>query len=353
MQLFLFMGWLFAAPLDDAEKILGLTNPTIALDALERAAIKGMLEHVDLETGNAGSTVMNEEEKQRYQAWNHGLRRGYGMRVRIVTGRGLLIDSVLSESPAERAGLLKNDLIVAFADQPFTGMPPEQVLPYLEQPYEGTVAVDVLRNGELRRFQLVRGDFWIQGVSILDSQLQVHFWSEDSANEIEKILKNCEHKKLILDLRDNEGGMIEQVIETLSLFLGPDIVVGYRQTSEKKEALSTSGEKAWDGELVILINRGTKGISEFFVQSLRENMSVPLVGEPSAGLSSEFHIYPLSKGLYINIADTELISAMGMTWRGGGIKPDVMVRTSMNNPSLSGRIVDLQLETALRVLGVP
>jgi C-terminal processing protease CtpA/Prc len=82
-------------------------------------------------------------------------------------------------------------------------------------------------------------------------------------------------------------------------------------------------------------------------------MSVPLVGEPSAGLSSEFHIYPLSKGLYINIADTELISAMGMTWRGGGIKPDVMVRTSMNNPSLSGRIVDLQLETALRVLGVP
>ena len=96
-----------------------------------------------------------------------------------VSGRGLLIDSILSESPAAVAGLKERDLIVAFADQPLTGLPPERVLALLEHPHQENVSVDVLRDGELRRFQLNRGHFWIK-CHTNDFQIQVHFWGEES-----------------------------------------------------------------------------------------------------------------------------------------------------------------------------
>ena len=125
---------------------------SLTQEHFKRQLIQGMLEHADTLNGHSGSRVMTTKEKEIHQAWLMGRRTGYGLRVRIVSGRGLRIDSIFSESPAAVAGLKERDLIVVFADQPLTGLPPERVLALLEHPHQENVSVDVLRDGELRRF---------------------------------------------------------------------------------------------------------------------------------------------------------------------------------------------------------
>lgn len=345
----LFFGWFLANPLDDAQLIL--ESNASGLDALElqKAAINGMLQHADSQNGHHGSRVMTSDEKDAHQAWLMGRRSGYGLRIRIVSGRGLLIDSILAESPAAQAGLQERDLIVAFADQPLTGLPPERVLALLEHPHEGNVFVDVLRNGELRRFQLSRGHFWIQSATQSDVQIQIHFWGEGVAQTVKQFLNRAE-AKLILDLRDNEGGLIDEVMTTLGYFTGENVTVAQRYKDAQPSLMVTSTEKAYSGEIVILINKGTAGLSELFVQALRENCGAQIVGETSAGVAGAFDLFSLTDDLYIYTASAEWRSGMGQSWKGVGITPDVMVRTSMNNPSMGGRVVDLQLETGRRLL---
>ena len=348
----LFLGWFLANPLDDAQLILEANTSDLNPKALQKAAIQGMLEHVDSQNGHSGSRVMTKDEKDAHQAWLMGRRSGYGLRIRIVSGRGLLIDSILAESPAATAGLKERDLIVAFADQPLTGLPPERVLALLEHPHQENVSVDVLRNGELRRFQLSRGHFWIQSATQSDMQIQIHFWGEGVSKTLMQFLNKSE-PKLILDLRDNEGGLIDEVMTSIGYFTGEQITVAQRHKSTQVEHLTTTESKVYAGDIVILINKGTSGLSELFVQALREHCNVQIVGEPSAGVAGEFEFFPLPEELFLYTVSAEWRSGMGVTWKGEGIKPDVMVRTSMSNPSMGGRVLDLQLETGRRLLANP
>ena len=189
---------------------------------------------------------MAEEEKDAHQAWLMGQRSGYGLRIRIAAGRGLLIDSILTDSPADKAGLLEGDLIVAFADQPFTGLSPERVLALLEQPYDGKVSIDVLRGGELRRFQLERGYFWIQSATQSDLQVQIHFWGDGVSNALTQILEQSP-QKIILDLRDNPGGLPEEVLKSIGFFTGPGVLVGQRHVGDEIEQLVTETKKIYSG----------------------------------------------------------------------------------------------------------
>ena len=348
----LLMGWFLANPLEDVQLILEANTAQLDAGALQKAAIQGMLEHADTLNGHSGSRVMTTEEKEIHQAWLMGRRTGYGLRVRIVSGRGLLIDSILSESPAAVAGLKERDLIVAFADQPLTGLPPERVLALLEHPHQENVSVDVLRDGELRRFQLNRGHFWIQTATQSELQIQVHFWGEGVSKVLEQYLLKSD-TKLILDLRDNEGGLIHEVLASIGHFAGENVTVGQRFSSVDSAPLVTTRPQVFDGDIVILINKGTSGLSELFVQALREHCSVQIVGEPSAGVSGEFEFFPISDELYLYTVSAEWRSGMGFSWKKEGIKPDVMVRTSISNPSMGGRVLDLQLETGRRLLMSP
>ena len=348
----LFVGWFVANPLDDVQLILESNSTNLDAESLQKAAIQGMLEHVDALNGHIGSQVMTAEEKNTHQAWLMGRRSGYGLRIRIVSGRGLLIDSILSDSPAAMAGLKERDLIVAFADQPLTGLPPERVLALLEHPHQENVAVDVLRDGELRRFQLHRGHFWIQSATQNEIQIQIHFWGEGVSKALKQFLAKSDNQ-LILDLRDNEGGLIDEVLESIGYFTGENVAVAQRSSENTVIPLATTSSQLFTGDIVVLINKGTSGLSELFVQALREHCSVQIVGEPSAGVAAEFDFFPISDDLFLYTVSSEWRSGTGFSWKNKGIKPDVMVRTSMSNPSMGGRVLDLQLETGRRILMNP
>lgn len=91
-------------------------------------------------------------------------------------------------------------------------------------------------------------------------------------------------------------------------------------------------------------------MAELLASALRIAYQAIVVGERSSGQAAEIGYYPITEDLFLKLADSQLLDAMGQTWNSIGLKPDVMVKSAMSLPSQNGRKVDVQLQTAIQIL---
>jgi carboxyl-terminal processing protease len=333
-----------------AEELLGQAPPR---EEMERAALQGMVAHLDGITGLGPSEVLTEKERSEFLRWELGLREGYGLKVRIVEQRGLLIDRALPEGTAAKAGILSGDLVVAIGNRPFTGLSAAEMLNLLNQPSASTVDIDVVRGGNLLRFPIQRGEFQIDNVTRTERSIEINFFGRGAAAELRNELQSYQ-TGCILDLRDNRGGLLEEATEAAGFFLGRDAVVGFRKhASGIEEPIVATGDLFWSDGLVLLVNKGTSGAAELFVIALQEGYKAVVVGELSAGRAVDVHFYPLSPGFFLKLGDSELLGPSRRGWHGQGLEPDVLVYSAQTLPTVSGHLVDVQLEAAVQLCSSP
>ena len=330
-------------------------------ELLWRAATAGVAAGLDAQLGVQGSAVLSAEQHAAAQHWLDGERHGIGVEFSIHPGQGLLITDVFEGGPAQRGGVEIQDLIVAMDGHPFVGQPAAVIHTIVAQATGPEVVLEVRRGTDrLRRIAVTRGQYDISDVTVQPDPgdipvLRVPFFGRGTSRALAKALQEQgdPRRPIVLDLRDNAGGRIEEVISAADLFLDPGFTIVILEGPDGRRTPQTAaGARTWTGEVIALTNPGTRGTAEAFLAALRRHGVARLVGTHTGGEDalSSFHV--LDDDLVMKIPEQTMLDPTGSSWRRQGLIPDVMVepvQSSMPPPSGTS-IPDLQRDTALQML---
>lgn len=332
----------------------------VGSDMLYRAALEGVASHLGTVMGIEGNRVLTEAEQQEHASWLEGERTGIGAEFSILPGRGLLITEVFEDGPASNAGLVRGDLVVSMDEHPFTGQGAQGIHTHVRRCSSPSAVLDVRRkDGAIRRVDIQRGAYRVPPVRTSEAAkatpvARVPFFGKGTAAALERFLREQKNAAaVIIDLRDNEGGSLAEVVDSADLFLDPgSIVVNRGKEREQMEPLSASQPAVWLRNVVILVNQGTEGVAEAFAAALRDNGRGVLVGTRSGGRAVETSLYPAGRGFVMQVADIHLASPSGRSWSQRGLKPNVLVEsTGLSVPiGVVGPVPDLQKDTAIRLI---
>jgi carboxyl-terminal processing protease len=324
-------------------------------EAMTRAAIQGMLEYLDSQQGHPGNALLASGDLPHV-----GWRQGIGVEYLALPGHGMLVTQVFEASPAAKAGIAPGDTVIAMGAWSFAGRSRPEIHAIVLQ--QADPAVNPALNLEVasaegmrRRVALVRGPFQIAPVRSMSRArvptLRIHHFATGTAKAIQTALGDgfdC----LVLDLRDNPGGSLEEAVESAGLFLPPDVVVArLSHRGGGEESLTAKTKPVQGGPVAILVNGGTSEMAELFTAALQRQGRALVVGVPTAGVGGIAQEHVLEEDMHLWIVDTSLHGPRGETWTGEGLQPDVVVGGSRATMvSLHSAPPDLQLEAATRLL---
>jgi len=324
--------------------------------AIIRGAIRGMMESL----GDPYSAYMTPEEFRSQNAPIKGEYTGIGAYV-DTSGEFLVIISPMPGSPAELAGLKPGDRVIAIDGEDMTNTEPALVL---ERIYgvEGTIVkISIQREGatEILDFEIERATIDIPSVEseVLDGNLgliRLYSFGDDSTEEFTRALEDLLTQKpvgLIIDLRNNSGGLVETAIEITSLFI-PESVVMIEEWSDgsSREYRSTGRPVNTEIPLVVLVNEGSASASEITAGALQDLGRARLVGTPTFGKGYIQNWVTLRRdngGLRITTA--RWLTPKGRQIQDLGLQPDFLIQFTeedFNND------FDAQLDKAIKVLSL-
>jgi carboxyl-terminal processing protease len=267
----------------------------------------------------------------------------------------------LDGQPAEQAGLLAGDLIIAVDGQSVGGMNFDEILLMIRGPEGTTVNLTIVREDmqEPLEFSLVRAEFEVpivetqifekESKTIAYVQFSSFTRSSDKALlEALTTLLDQEPDGLILDLRDNGGGYLDEAVSVADFFL-PDGVVLYERSSNgklDKTFRSVTGDLAEDIPLVVLVNGGSASASEIVAGAVKDNGRGVLIGEPTFGKGSVQHVHTLNDGSELRVTIARWFTPENRSISEEGVLPDLEV----DSPEDLGGDDDTQLQRAIEYL---
>ena len=302
---------------------------------LSSFAVNGMLSGLDRH-----SRFFDPEEYKVFNDDTHRRYVGIGVMIRK-SSNGALITRVFPGSPAEEEGLKIGDIIMVVNGDSVDEKDLDEVSDRIRGHAGTKVELEVKGlKGGIRMIQVIRNQIEVSSVesSTLDENgtayLHLAQFTESSGEEVKELLskyRNLGMKRIILDLRDNSGGLLTSAIQVVSLFLPTDTLIVRIQGIEKDEGRDfrsgTSGELL-NFPIAILVNEGSASASEIVAGALSKNKRAILVGEKSFGKGSVQTIYPLRKGAGLKLTTAMYYFIDGSTIHETGIEPDYSVPCS-------------------------
>jgi carboxyl-terminal processing protease len=278
--------------------------------------------------------------------------------------RGAILEGVVEGSPAEQLGLREGDIIVAINQKSIAGQSLSVIADQIGGPVGSTVTLDIDRNGQLLRGTAQRRRFYVSSVSgtkFVDAQNKVGYvrlkqFSESSQEDLEKAMWNLHRQgmqSLILDLRGNPGGLLNESVDVANLFLPAGTIVATRgRTAEDNTQETAKFEKTWAVPLVVLIDENSASASEILAAALQDNGRAIIVGNRSYGkgtVQTHFPLRTISGQLKLTTA--KFYAPSGREMAGAGVTPDFAVQTT----GYRGTESDAALQTSLQVIaqGIP
>ena len=346
----------FFKPFWDAWQIIHTNYVDQPVDntKLLEGAITGMVQSL----GDPHSEYMNPQVYKDATDELSGSFEGIGAYV-DTTGTVLTITKPIPGSPAEKAGLLAGDQIIAVDGVDMTGVNPEEVRSKVVGPAGTTVHLTVHRPGQTTplQFDIVRAQINIPSVSgkMLPNGIayvQITDFGQTTSDELKATLTTLlaqNPKGLILDLRDNPGGYLNTAVEVVSQFVDHGPVV-YEQTSDgnKKEYDVMPGGLATKIPMVVLINSNSASASEITAGALQDDGRAKLVGVVSYGKGSVQIRVPLSNNEgAVAITIAHWLTPKGTLIDKKGLTPDVYV--TMTAADINAGL-DPQLDAASQTL---
>jgi carboxyl-terminal processing protease len=245
-------------------------------------------------------------------------------------------------SPAQKAGLKPGDVILKVNGEEVGGLPLEQVASRILGPSGTPVQLTIFNpsTGETREITLVRANITLRNVTwqLLPGTRLVHLrvasFSRGVAKELKRALIDIQPQKsagIILDLRNNPGGIFGEAVDVASQFLERGNVALERNSAGKIDPVPVkSGGLALTIPLVVLVNEGTASAPEIVSGALQDAHRAKLVGEKTFGTGTVLEKFSLSDGSVLLIAIEEWLTPAGRTIWHRGISPDIAVSLPPN-----------------------
>jgi carboxyl-terminal processing protease len=309
-------------------------RPAVKPLPLAFGAISGMVDSLG-DTGHSRFLTPGMVKKEE----NFALGRfvGIGVEVRKKGGH-LVIVAPLDGSPAQKAGLKSNDIILKVNGQEVTGLPLDQVVESIAGKEGTPVNLTILdpSTGRLREVRLIRASIAVHNVTWQPlpgepvAQVRIAGFSEGVTQDLERVLKRIkteELKGIILDLRDNPGGLFGEAVGTASQFLkGGNVLLEKNAKGEITPVPVRPGGIAPDIPLAVLINSGTASAAEIVSGALKDAGRALLIGQTTFGTGTVLREFFLSDGSALLLAVEEWLTPDGHTIWHKGIVPNMEVR---------------------------
>ncbi|WP_286237078.1 S41 family peptidase [Neptuniibacter halophilus] len=307
----------YVEPVDDA---------TLLEDAL-RGMIAGLDPH---------SAYLEPDEFENLQAHTSGEFGGLGIEVGVEDGFVRVITPI-DDTPAQRAGVRAGDLITKLDDRPVQGMSLNEAVDLMRGKPGSKIVLTIVRQGEEKplEIEVVRDIIHVASVRsrMLDEQfayLRVSQFQVDSGSEVKKHLQRLLEKNpqgLVLDLRNNPGGVLQAAVDISDAFLNEGLIVYTKgRLAESEQRFSANPETLVpELPLVVLINGGSASASEIVAGALQDHKRAVIMGLDSFGKGSVQTVLPLTKERALKLTTARYYTPNGRSIQAQGIKPDIEV----------------------------
>ncbi|MCD8493574.1 MAG: S41 family peptidase [Geovibrio sp.] len=310
-------------------------------------AIKGMLQGLD-----PHSTYFTEKEYKDFQVETKGEFGGLGITIGM-RDNILTVIAPIEDTPAFRAGLKSGDKIIKIEDNATTGLSLEDAVNKLRGKPGTNITVTIHRDSIPKPFDvtLTRAIIKVKAVKAdmigKDvAYIRVTQFKEDVSGEIktaiEQLRKN-KYKGIIVDLRNNPGGLLSEAINVSSIFLpsGKEVVYTKDRTGKdqhfKSSTFTLREEKT---PLVLLVNEGSASASEILAGAIQDYKRGVLVGKKTYGKASVQSIIPLRDGSAVKLTTAKYYTPKGRMIHDKGIEPDLSVEDVSDNVTLTQEEID-------------
>ena len=332
--------------LDQAEhRISTQAVEPVSTAALERAAVEGMLRALD----DRWSAYYAAGDFARFQQVLAGSYTGVGVWVHRVPNGSLRVMSVQPHSPASAAGLHAGDVLVTVAGQPVAGRSVADVVSDLRGSAGSTVTVQYRRGAQIVTARLTRADVPDDDVSAsmitpTIERLRVAAFTRGVGRWVRDRVARAEKRQLqgiVLDLRDDPGGLLDEAVETASAFLDGGPVVSYEQRNSSPQVLRALGHGDTGIPLVVLVDGGTASAAEIVAAALQDRGRAVLIGSRTFGKGSVQAPSRLSDGSALELTVGHYLTPSGRSLDGVGVEPDVEVQPNAPATVLEQRAVEV------------
>ncbi len=300
-------------------------SPTEIL--LQRAAIEAVLKA----TKDRWSNYFPPTTASAFDATLEGRYSGIGIWLRRTPANQLEISSVQPKSPAALAGIKVSDQLISVDGTDVSSATVADAIAALRGSPNTSVALDLRRNSsdinvEVKRAAVLTGDVLASQVAPKTLYIQVSAISLHSSNDVATALARYPHSRgIILDLRDNPGGVLSEAVALASQFLSPGVVVSYTRKDGVPQVMSSTNSSPDTAPMVVLINGATASSAEVIAGALQDRNRAVIIGDQSYGKGTVQEISSLSDGSQLEITVGQYHLPSGRAIDQVGITPDLKV----------------------------
>ena len=300
-------------------------------------AIKGMLASLD----DPYTRFLDPKEFKEMRIDTSGELMGVGIQLSLDKDtKELIVVSPIEGTPASRAGVQSQDVIVSIDGAPTKGMTTADAVKLIRGPEGTSVVLGLRRKGEILNVPLTRARIEINAVkSALNTAangsrigyIRLKQFNANASREMRAAIQDLEGQDAqgyVLDLRSNPGGLLEASIDIARQWLNKGTIVSTRTREGIRDVRRATGSAITDKPMVVLIDQGSASASEILSGALQENERAQLVGQKTFGKGLVQAVRGLSDGSGMTVTIAKYLTPNGTDIHQNGIKPDVSARMS-------------------------
>lgn len=318
----------------------------VPVDTLMAGSIKGMVNSLN----DPHSIYMDAKMYKQFMIETEGSFGGVG----IVIGtkdKQLTVIAPIEGTPGEKAGIKSGDQIIKIDGQDTKELALDEAVNKIRGPEGSKVVLTIMRDQEAQDYTLTRSNIQIKTVAgkMLDNNMgyiRISMFNENTGNDFVQKLQELEKqglKSLVLDLRDNPGGLVDECVKVAGQFVPKGPVVSIVTRDGRRETHSSNLEAA-KYPVAILVNGGSASASEIVAGAAQDTGSGILIGTKTYGKGSVQTVIRLDDGSAIKLTIAKYLTPKDRAINGVGIEPDIKVELPEN------RERDVQLDKAIEVL---
>lgn len=326
-------------------------------EKLKDAAIEGMMSTL----GDQHSVYYNEKDSENFKDELNGYFYEIGAGVYQEKGKLVTIKEIYKNSPAEKAGLKAGDQYIKINGEDITKLTAEQISNKIKGKQGKELTLTIKRKNQEKNIKITTGKVEIPSVNkeIITKQnqkigyIQISVFASNTDEQFKKALKELEKEnitKLIIDLRYNQGGHLDTVINVASEFLtkkNPIIQIVTKNKTNTKYSVKDSKNKY---KIEVLINEGSASASEVLAATLNEQLGAELIGTTTYGKGTVQKTKTMPSGGVIKYTIETWKTSKGKDIDGRGIKPTIEIEQNEKYYKTYKNIDDKQLQKAIETI---